>query len=116
MATQKQVESKLRQLIGRLDKADEGVRDKLTRALPNPRIVQIEVSDIDAAYWTELGGGHLGDLHPGRAPDPDIRMTSSSDDLVAMVDGTKSLFSSYLAGHVKVQASISDLLALRRML
>jgi hypothetical protein len=33
-----------------------------------------------------------------------------------MIDGEKSLFSSYLAGHIKVQASLSDLMALRRLL
>jgi hypothetical protein len=35
---------------------------------------------------------------------------------MAMINGTKPLFSSYLAGHVRVQASVSDLLALRRLM
>jgi hypothetical protein len=32
-----------------------------------------------------------------------------------LIDGKRSLFSSYLAGRVKVEASIGDLLRLRRL-
>jgi hypothetical protein len=33
-----------------------------------------------------------------------------------MIDGNRNLFSSYLAGHIRVQASISDLMALRKLM
>lgn len=116
MATREQIEAKLRQLIGRLDAADERVRQNLVKAVPSPRVVQMDVPDLDASYWTELASGELGELHTGAAAKPDIRITADSEDLVAMIDGTKNLFSSYLAGRIRVQASVSDMLALRRLL
>jgi predicted lipid carrier protein YhbT len=110
------VAEKLQELIDRLDQADDEVREKLVRSLPRPRVIAIEVSDLQTTYWTELEDGRMDGLHQGPSPDADIRVTARSDDLVAMVDGQKSLFSSYLSGHVRVDASLSDLLALRRLL
>jgi hypothetical protein len=43
-------------------------------------------------------------------------VSAASDDLVDMIDGNKSLFSSYLSGHIKIQASLSDLLSMRKLL
>lgn len=116
LASKRQVESKLRQLIDRLDEAGPEAQAQLARALPDPRVIQMDLPDLDESFWTELSDGKLGALQTGKPDDCDIRMTASSDDLIAMIDGEKSLFSSYLAGHIKVQASLSDLMALRRLL
>ena len=51
----------------------------------------------------------------GEAQDPNIRMRASSDDLVAMVNGELGLMKSYLSGRVRIEASLSDLLALRKL-
>lgn len=110
------MESKLRQLIARLDEAGPQARAELAKALSDRRVIQMDVPDLETSFWTELSDGRLGELRSGTPDDPDIRVTASSDDLVGMIDGTKNLFSSYLAGHVKVQASLSDLMALRRLL
>lgn len=114
MATKRQVESKLRELIARLDGAAGGV-EALSRALPETRVVEVNVPDLDATYWTELAGGRMGSLHRGRPERGDIRLTADSDELVAMVDGKRSLFSSYLGGRVRVEASFSDLMRLRKL-
>jgi len=116
VATKKDVESKLRELIGRLDRAGPKAHGQLAGALPQAKVIQMDVSEPQASYWTELSGGKLGELHTGKAPDPDIRVTAGADDLIAMIDGNRNLFSSYLAGHIRVQASISDLMALRRLM
>ena len=110
------MESKLRELIQRLDEAGTDAQGSLARALPQARVIQMDVSDLGATYWTQLQGGRLGPLHAGDAPDPDIRVTAEGDDLIAMIDGNKNLFTSYLAGHIRVQASLSDLMALRKLL
>jgi hypothetical protein len=115
MATKKQVETKLRQMISRLGSADDEVRRNLASALPGPKIVQIEVPDLDALYWTELAGGKLGTLRTGRPDGVDIKLRASSDDLVAMVNGELGLMKSYLTGRVRIEASLSDLLALRKL-
>jgi predicted lipid carrier protein YhbT len=115
LATKRQVETKLRELIGRLDEAGDQVQAGLARALPDPRTIQIDVTDLDASYWTELRDGRMGKLQQGEASDPNIKMRASSDDLVAMVNGELGLMKSYLSGRVRIEASLSDLLALRKL-
>lgn len=109
------VATKLQELMDRLDEADEEVQNRLARALPM-RIIQIEVPDIDASFWTELEDGRMDGLHEGRIEDADIRVTARSDNLVDMIDGKKSLFSSYVAGHIRIDASMGDLFALRKLM
>ena len=116
MATRKQVEAKLRELIRRLEGASGQAHEQLARALPKTRVIQMEVPDLDALYWTELTDGRLGKLRLGLSDGWDMRVTADSDDLIAMIDGDKNLFTSYLLGNIKVQASLSDLMALRRLM
>ena len=116
MASADQVETELQRLVDRLAGADPAVHAELDRTLDGPRVIQMDVPDLGESFWSELAGGRMGDVHRGGADRPDIRITADSDDLLAMIRGTKPLFSSYLAGHVKVQASVSDLLALRRLM
>ena len=57
----------------------------------------------------------MGPLHKGAPDRADIRLEAGSDVLVEIVDGKRSLFSSYVAGRVKVEASFADLLRLRKL-
>ncbi len=114
VATKRQVETKLRQLIGRLHGADEGV-EALAKALPEAKVIEVVVPDLDQTYWTKLEHGRMGPLHPGAPDRADIRLEAGSDVLVEIVDGERSLFSSYVAGRVKVEASFADLLRLRKL-
>jgi hypothetical protein len=115
VATKRQVETKLRQLIRRLDQADRDVRGSLAESLPESRIVEVVITDLDASYWTELNGGRMHGLHRGTPREAEIRVQVSSEHLVDLVDGRKSLFSAYLSGQVRIEASIGDLLRLRRL-
>ena len=115
VATKRQVETKLRQLIRRLDQADTNVRGSLADSLPESRIVQVEIPDLGTSYWTELAGGRMDGLHEGSPRQAEIRVRVSSDYLVELVDGKKSLFSAYLAGQVSIDASFSDMLRLRKL-
>lgn len=113
--TKKLVAARLQELIDRLDDAGEEMKGRLAQAVPS-RIIQIEVPDIDASFWTELEDGRMHGLHEGDSPDADIRVTAESQSLIDMIDGKKSLFSSYVAGRVRIDASMADLFALRRLL
>jgi SCP-2 sterol transfer family len=115
MATRRQVETKLRELIRRLDTANGDVRSSLSEALPESRVVEVTIPDLEAIYWTELAGGKMSSLHTGSPEEPDIRVRVSSDHLVELVDGRKSLFSSFAGGQLKIEASFSDLLRLRKL-
>ena len=114
MATETQVEAKLQELIKRLE-GDDGARDSFSSSLPEPRVVALEITDLGAGYWTELAAGRMSELHSGLPDRWDIRVRAGSDDLVALVDGHRSLFSAVVSGQVKVDASITDLMRLRKL-
>jgi hypothetical protein len=109
-----QVEDKIKELIARLDASDNGAR-ALGDSLPQPRVLALHVSDLDADYWTELAEGRMGGLVVGNREDADIRITAASRDLVELIDGRGSLFSAYLGGRVRIDASFGDLLRLRKL-
>jgi SCP-2 sterol transfer family protein len=115
LATKRNVEAKLRELIKRLEQANGDVRDSLAGNLPEAKVIEVVVPDLDAVYWTEMSGGRMSTLHTGVAERADIRVKVASDHLVELVDGKRSLFSSVVGGQVKVEASFSDLLRLRKM-
>jgi len=115
VATKRQVERKLRELIERLDEAGSDVHGSLADSLPDGRIIELSVPDLGACYWTEMAGGRMGPLRTGAAERADIRIRVNSDDLVEVVEGKASLFSSYLGGRVKIEASFLDLLRLRKL-
>jgi len=114
VATETQVEAKLQELIKRLE-GDDGARDSFSSSLPEPRVVALEITDLGAGYWTELAAGRMSELHSGLPDRWDIRVRAGSDDLVALVDGHRSLFSAVVSGQVKVDASITDLMRLRKL-
>ncbi len=116
MASANEVEAELQKLVDRLATADPRIHSDLDGTLGGSRLVQMEVPDLGVSFWSELSDGRMSDVHRGQPDHADIRITADSDDLLAMIRGTKPLFSSYLAGHVRVQASVSDLLALRRLM
>ncbi len=115
MATKRQVEQRLRELIDRLDHADGGVHGSLAESLPEPRIIRLDIPDLDASWWTEMHDGRMRGLHRGGPEDHDIRVRVDSDHLVELIDGQRSLFSSFMAGRVKIEASFADLLRLRKL-
>jgi predicted lipid carrier protein YhbT len=94
---------------------DEGAAEELGRSLPDRRVLAVNVPDLDADWWTTLSGGRMAELHRGPAVDADIRVRAASDDLISLIDGRGSLFSAYLAGRIRIEASFSDLLRLRRL-
>ncbi len=114
MATKHEVEAKLRELMRRLASADQ-VHGTLAESLPSGKVVAVRLTDLDAEYWTVMDGGTMRGLHPGSPERADIRMRVTSDHLIDLVDGRASMLSSFMTGKVKIDASVSDLMRLRRM-
>jgi predicted lipid carrier protein YhbT len=114
LASKEEVERRLQELIDRLGESDEAARE-IERSLPNPRTLALHVSDLDVWFWTELGGGSVAKLTEGHPEDPNIRISGDSDDLVALIEGGGNLLSAIASGRVRIKASFSDLLALRRL-
>jgi hypothetical protein len=115
VATKRQVEAKLRELIRRLDGANGDVRGSLSDALPETRTIEVTITDLGDVYWTELESGRMSALKQGARETADIRVRLTSDHLVELVDGEKSLFSSFIGGQIKIEASFGDLMRLRKL-
>ena len=64
MATKREVEGKLRELMGRLAAAEQ-VHGTLSEGLPDGKVLAVRVTDLDAEYWTVMDRGTMGGLHPG---------------------------------------------------
>lgn len=115
MASPDEVRQRLEALLARLHSSQAGARG-LADALPQVRVLTVRIPDIDTSFWTVLEHGEMGDLREGDPGDADIRVTAPSDTLVGVLDGRESLFSAYVAGTVRIDARMSDLLRLRRLL
>jgi hypothetical protein len=114
LASKEAVQERLRELIDRLGRDEEAAR-AIGRSLPDPRILALHVTDIDVWYWTELADGRLGEMKEGEPDEPHIRIATASDDLVGFIEGGVSLFSAYVSGRIRIEASFADLLRLRRL-
>lgn len=112
MATMEQCLTALSGILGDLaaNPAAEGLDRTLTCRL----------TDLDEVVVGRLSSGAVRDLHVlphGPAvPKADIRMTMSSDDLVAMTDGRLHFGQAWATGRVKLEAGLRDLLRLRKLL
>jgi predicted lipid carrier protein YhbT len=79
------------------------------------RTVSCRVPDLDVTWFAHLTDDGLVDVvrEGGKAQ---VRLTVSSDDLVALVEGKLSVPTAVATGKVRVQASPFDLLRLSAFL
>lgn len=108
MATVEQCEQALRTLAQRL--ADN---DPSRRKTGFDRSLTCTIRDLDVVFSGRLRDGQLVDI--GRAPagDAQVRLTMTSDDLLALVDGQLKMSSAWATGRVKIDAGVRDLMRLR---
>lgn len=112
MATITQCRAALEDLASRLHTVDESDR----RRHSFDRTLSCKVPDLDVTFSGELSDGHLTGITVEPAPKAQIRLTASSDDLVALTAGDLNFAQAWLSGRIKVEASVRDLLKLRSML
>jgi putative sterol carrier protein len=112
MATIEECRAALERLSGRLSDVDES--DRKQHAFD--RTLSCHVPDLDVTFSGRLEDGEIRDISTDDAPRAQIRLTASSDDLVALTDGELDFGRAWLAGRVKVEAGVRDLLKLRSML
>jgi putative sterol carrier protein len=80
------------------------------------RSLSCHVPDLDVTFSGQLDDGRIVDITTEPAPRAQIRLTASSDDLVALTAGDLSFGQAWMSGRVKVEAGVRDLLKLRSML
>jgi hypothetical protein len=112
MASTAQCRTALETLAARLRGVDEDERKRHAF----DRSLSCYVPDLDVTFSGQLSDGHITDITTDPAPKAQIRLTSTSDDLVALTEGDLNFGQAWLSGRVKVEAGVRDLLKLRSML
>jgi len=80
------------------------------------RTLACRVTDLEVAFHGRLASGRIVDLADGDDPAAKLRLTASSDDLIALVDGRLNAASAWASGRIRIDASIMDLMRLRKLL
>jgi hypothetical protein len=114
MATAEECREALQALTGRLGE----MNDKDRSSFFSNRSFSCHVTDLGIMFITritDVGAEPIKEAAPDE-PQADIRLTANSDDVVSLAATPANIARMWMAGRVKVQASIRDLLALRRLL
>jgi predicted lipid carrier protein YhbT len=112
MATVEECRAALRALAARLQASAAQTQSKLDF----DRTLACRVTDLKVAFHGRLENGQILDLTDGDDPTAKLRLTASSDDLVALVKGQLNVASAWASGRVKIDASFRDLMKLRKLL
>ena len=78
------------------------------------RSICISVSD-GKHYTTNLKDMHLDPFVESDNTDKDLVVTASSDVLLALIKKERSPIKAYMTGELKVKASLTDMLLLKRL-
>ncbi len=114
MASAEECREALQTLTGRLGEMDPEARSSFF----SNRSFSCHVTDLGITFKTTItdqGAEPVKEVGPDEPP-ADIRLAGSSDDVVALAATPANIARMWMAGRVKVQASVRDLLALRRLL
>ena len=113
MASIEQSRTALAGLIDQMDGVDHSARSK---KLPD-RTIELVLLDLDAHFSGHWRGGELCELAEGRCESkPNVHISMSSDDLIALTEGRLSFAHAWATGRVRLDASFRDLLRLRKLL
>lgn len=111
MATVEQCKAALDDLASALDGVDSAVRE---RHVPR-RSVACRVSDLKVTFVGRLDEHGLHDIEQVDGADADVRVTMTSDELLALAAGEEDFLHAWLRGRVQISASMRDLLRLRSL-
>jgi hypothetical protein len=104
----------LQKLAGRLAELTPGERADYF----GNRTMSCTIPDLGVTFRTRLGTDSLDDVREQAPDDPpaDIRITASSEDVLSLTEPPMNIARMWLAGKVKIEASMKDLFRLRRLL
>jgi SCP-2 sterol transfer family len=82
------------------------------------RSMSCQVTDLGVTFVTRFTDSGAEPVTEAKPDDPpaDIRLTANSDDVISLSATPANIARMWLSGRVKVQASMRDLLALRKLL
>lgn len=111
MATKQECEAAFSQLADKLGQVDEKTRKKVVL----DRSVSATITDLDTAFQGRLRDGGLHDIEEVSKASAQVKLTMSSDTLIALTDGSLGFGSAWATGKLKIDASVLDLLKLRSL-
>ena len=114
MATAEECRQALESLVGQIKEMDPADR----AAYLVDRDISCKVSDLGITFLTHLGpdGAAPVTVANGSDPQAQVKFTTKSDDLIALAEDPGSIGRAWITGRLKVEASIFDLLRLRKAL
>ena len=115
MASRQECEQAVQALVDRVADLDPELRRKHAM----DRTLSWRVPDVDLGLLARLDADGLSDLRSataGETTNAQIRLTSSSDDLVALLAGGLAAPVAWATGRLKIEASVLDLIRLRTLL
>ena len=80
------------------------------------RSLSCMVTDLNVILKGHFKDGSFVDIAEADKSDGDIKLTTSSDDLIALCDGNLNVAKAWAGGRLKVDASIMDMMKLRELL
>jgi SCP-2 sterol transfer family protein len=103
----------LEKLAGRLAEVPAAEREEYF----GNRTMSVTVSDLGVTFRSRLGAGDdpIREAAPGDPP-ADIRLTAASDEVVSLAESPMNIARAWVSGRVKIEASMKDLIRLRRLL
>ncbi|GAA4601776.1 hypothetical protein GCM10023195_04930 [Actinoallomurus liliacearum] len=113
MATAQEARSALERIAARLTEVDA---DDLAKHVVE-RTISCRVPDLGLIFLTRIHKGGLDEFQTvGDADSAQVRLTVSSDDLVALATDELHVAKAWATGRLKIEASLGDLLRLRKIL
>ena len=114
MATAEECRLALERLTGQIADMDPADRE----AYLVERMISCKISDLGVTFLTKLSPNGASPVLEanGSEPPAQVRFTAKSDDLVAIAADPPSIGRAWLTGRLKVEASIWDILRLRKVL
>jgi SCP-2 sterol transfer family len=103
----------LQKLAGRLSELDPADRESYF----GNRTMSVAIPDLGVTYLTTLDSGHdpVREVAPGDPP-ADIRLTANSGEVISLAESPMNIARAWMAGRVKIEASMKDLFRLRKLL
>lgn len=80
------------------------------------RSLSATITDLDVVLEARIQDGGIQDLEQSADSAADVRLTLTSDDLVQMCRGELNAMKAMATGRLKIQASVGDLMKLRKLL
>jgi len=113
MKSAEECRAALQKLAGRLSEMSPDQREDYFGG----RSMSVTIPDLGVTYVTTLGAGDdpVREVGPGEPP-ADIRLTANSDEVVSLAESPMNIARAWVAGRLKIDASMKDLFRLRKLL